>query len=543
METQEFKGNIVDLTNGKIFKGRLLVENGKIKSIAKDNSVTEDHFILPGLIDSHIHIESSMLIPSEFARLAVTHGTVATVSYPHEIANVLGIDGIKYMIVNGNSVPFKFFFGASSCVPATPFETAGNKIGIEELEELLSMDQIKYLSEKMNFTGVINRDEFEMQKLDVAKKHGKPADGHAPGVKGEAAKKYIEAGITTDHECFTIEEALEKIKYGMNIQIREGSAAKNFEALADLIGSHPDKVLFCSDDKHPDDLLEGHINDMYKRAISKGYDPLRVLQSIVLNPINHYKLDVGILRENDDADFIIVDNLDNFNIKKTYIKGEMVFDGKQCLINSVRGDTPNKFIAKKIEKSQIQVPYTSGKLKVIKAFDGELITSKLEVNPKINKGNVESDTENDILKLVVLNRYGISEPSMAFINGFGFKEGAIASSVAHDSHNVVAVGTNDDDLIEAINKVIENKGGVVAISNNETKVLPLPVAGLMSNIDAYQVAEQYQSIDKLAHKMGSKLRAPFMTLSFMALLVIPNLKLSDKGLFDGTTFSFTPMFN
>ncbi len=543
METQEFKGNIVDLTNGKIFKGRLLVENGRIKSIAKDNSVTEDHFILPGLIDSHIHIESSMLIPSEFARLAVTHGTVATVSDPHEIANVLGIDGIKYMIVNGNSVPFKFFFGASSCVPATPFETAGNKIGIEELEELLSMDQIKYLSEMMNFPGVINRDEFEMQKLDVAKKHGKPADGHAPGVKGEAAKKYIEAGITTDHECFTIEEALEKIKYGMNIQIREGSAAKNFEALADLIGSHPDKVLFCSDDKHPDDLLEGHINDMYKRAISKGYDPLRVLQSIVLNPINHYKLDVGILRENDDADFIIVDNLDNFNIKKTYIKGEMVFDGKQCLINSVRGDTPNKFIAKKIEKSQIQVPYTSGKLKVIKAFDGELITSKLEVNPKINKGNVESDTENDILKLVVLNRYGISEPSMAFINGFGFKEGAIASSVAHDSHNVVAVGTNDDDLIEAINKVIENKGGVVAISNNETKVLPLPVAGLMSNIDAYQVAEQYQSIDKLAHKMGSKLRAPFMTLSFMALLVIPNLKLSDKGLFDGTTFSFTPMFN
>jgi len=543
METQEFKGNIVDLTNGKIFKGRLLVENGKIKSITKDNSLTEDHYILPGLIDSHIHIESSMLIPSEFARLAVTHGTVATVSDPHEIANVLGIDGIKYMIENGNSVPFKFFFGASSCVPATPFETAGNKIGIEELEELLSMDQIKYLSEMMNFPGVINRDEFEMQKLDVAKKHGKPADGHAPGVKGEAAKKYIEAGITTDHECFTMEEALEKIKYGMNIQIREGSAAKNFEALADLIGSHPDKVLFCSDDKHPDDLLEGHINDMYKRAISKGYDPLRVLQSIVLNPVNHYKLDVGILRENDDADFIIVDNLDNFNIEKTYIKGQMVFDGKQCLIKSVKGETPNLFVANKIEKSQIQLPYKSGKLKVIKAFDGELITSKLEVNPKIIEGNVVSDTENDILKLVVLNRYGISEPAMAFINGFGFKEGAIASSVAHDSHNVVAVGTNDDDLIKAINKVIENKGGVVAISNDETKILPLPVAGLMSNIDAYQVARQYQSIDKLAHKMGSTLRAPFMTLSFMALLVIPDLKLSDKGLFDGTTFSFTPIYS
>lgn len=542
METQKFKGNIVDLTNGKIFKGRLLVENGKIKSIAKDNSVTEDHFILPGLIDSHIHIESSMLIPSEFARLAVTHGTVATVSDPHEIANVLGIDGIKYMIDNGNSVPFKFYFGASSCVPATPFETAGNKIGIEELEELLSMNQIKYLSEMMNFPGVINRDEFEMQKLDVAKKHGKPADGHAPGVKGEAAKKYIEAGITTDHECFTMEEALEKIKYGMNIQIREGSAAKNFEALAELIGSHPDKVLFCSDDKHPDDLLEGHINDMYKRAIVKGFEPLRILQSIVLNPINHYKLDVGILRENDDADFIIVDNLNDFNIKKTYIKGEMVFDGKQTLIESVNCETPNVFVANKIKKSQIQLPYSSGKLKAIKAFDGELITSKLEVTPKIIDGNVVSDIENDVLKLIVLNRYGISEPAVAFINGFGFKEGAIASSVAHDSHNIVAVGTNDDDLLEAINKVIENKGGVVAISNNETRVLPLPVAGLMSNIDAYQVAKKYHSIDNLAHKMGSTLRAPFMTLSFMALLVIPDLKLSDKGLFDGTTFSFTPMF-
>lgn len=543
MDTQEFKGNIIDLTNGKIFKGRLIVENGKVKTISEDNGVKEEQYILPGLIDSHIHIESSMLIPSEFARLAVTHGTVATVSDPHEIANVLGIDGIKYMIDNGKSVPFKFFFGASACVPATPFETAGNKIGLEELEELLSMDQIKYLSEMMNFPGVINRDDFEMQKLEIAKKHGKPADGHAPGVKGDDAKKYIEAGITTDHECFTMQEALEKIKYGMNIQIREGSAAKNFEALADLIGSHPDKVLFCSDDKHPDDLLEGHINEMYKRAVNKGFDPLRVLQSIVLNPINHYKLDVGILRKNDDADFIIVDNLNDFNIKKTFIKGKMVFDGEQSLIESVKGETPNVFVAKKIKKSQIKVPYTSGKLKAIKAFDGELITSKLEVNPKIIDGNVVSDIENDVLKLVVLNRYGISEPSMAFINGFGFKEGAIASSVAHDSHNVVAVGTNDDDLLKAINKVIENKGGVVAISNKETKVLPLPVAGLMSNIDAYQVAEKYHSIDKLAHKMGSILRAPFMTLSFMALLVIPNLKLSDKGLFDGTNFSFTPLFS
>ncbi|PLX06910.1 MAG: adenine deaminase [Marinilabiliales bacterium] len=543
MNTQKFEGNIVDLIHGKIFKGRLEVENGKIKSVEKDDNIKADTHILPGLIDSHIHIESSMLIPSEFARLAVTHGTVATVSDPHEIANVLGIDGIKYMIKNGKSVPFKFYFGASSCVPATPFETAGNKIGIEELEELLSMDEIKYLSEMMNFLGVINRDDFEMQKLAVANKYGKPADGHAPGVKGEAAKKYIEAGISTDHECFTMEEALEKIKYGMKIQIREGSAAKNFEALAGLIGSHPDKVLFCSDDKHPDDLMDGHINDMYKRAINKGYDPIKVLQSIVLNPIKHYKLDVGILREKDDADFIIVDNLKDFNIKSTFVKGNEVYDGQQTTFESVNANTPNLFVAEEINKSQLEVSYTTDKLKVIKAFDGELITDTMEVKPFVVDGKVVSDQKNDILKIVVLNRYGKSEPAIGFINGFNFKEGAIASSVAHDSHNIVAVGTNDDDITKAINKVIENKGGVVAISKKGSKVLALPVAGLMSNNDAKEVAVKYRSIDKMAHEMGSTLRAPFMTLSFMALLVIPNLKLSDKGLFDGNNFSFTPLFN
>jgi adenine deaminase len=543
MKTQKFYGNIVDLTNQKIFKGFIETENGTISKVVEDSTVKEENHILPGLIDSHIHIESSMLIPSEFARLAVKHGTVATVSDPHEIANVLGIDGIKYMITDGESVPFKFFFGASACVPATPFETAGNKIGLDELDELLSMDKIKYLSEMMNFPGVINHDDFEMKKLEIAKKYGKPADGHAPGVKGDAAKKYIEAGISTDHECFTMDEALEKIKYGMNIQIREGSAAKNFEALAGLIETHPDKVLFCSDDKHPDNLEEGHINEMYKRAVKKGYEPLKVLKSIVLNPINHYGLNVGILRENDAADFIIVDNLEDFNVKKTYVNGVLVYDGKNTLINSIGGETPNLFVAETINKSQIEVKAEAGKIKVIKAFDGELITSLIETKPKVVGGLVESDTENDILKLVVLNRYEKSNAAMGFINGFGFKEGAIASSVAHDSHNIVAVGTNDEDIVRAINLIIKEKGGVAAVSNTKEEVLGLPVAGLMSNNNAELVAEKYRNIDKLAHEMGSGLRAPFMTLSFMSLLVIPELKLSDKGLFDGRTFSFTPIFS
>lgn len=544
MISYKISGNIVDLLNDKIIKGSVHIENGHIKSIIPDDSITETQFILPGLIDSHIHIESSMLIPSEFARVAVTHGTVATVSDPHEIANVLGIDGIKYMIANGKSVDFKFYFGASACVPATPFETAGNKIGLDELEELLSMDEIKYLSEMMNFPGVINRDDFEMKKIEIAKKYGKPADGHAPGVKGEAAKKYIEAGISTDHECFTMEEALEKIKYGMKIQVREGSAAKNFEALIDLLKDHSDKVLFCSDDKHPDDLVEGHINQMYKRAIAKGYDPLKVLKSIIINPIEHYKLEIGFLQTGDAADFIVVDTLEDFNISGTYINGIQVFDGKKSLIESVEVECPNLFKAKKLNLQDINVEKQEGKLKVIKALDGELITLVEEAEPKTKGNNVVSDIENDVLKIVVLNRYEENaKPAIGFIKGFGFTGGAIASSVAHDSHNVVAVGTSDDDILKAINMVIDQKGGVAAVSENEEKALALPVAGLMSNKDAWKVAENYNEIDKMAHQMGSKLRAPFMTLSFMALLVIPNIKLSDKGLFDGTTFSFTQLFS
>ena len=542
MNSQKISGNILDLVNEKVFKGSIHIENNHIKSVVADDSITETQYILPGLIDSHIHIESSMLIPSEFARVAVTHGTVATVSDPHEIANVLGIDGIKYMIENGKSVPFKFYFGASACVPATPFETAGNKIGLEELEELLAMDEIKYLSEMMNFPGVINHDDFEMKKIAIAKKHGKPADGHAPGVKGESAKKYIEAGISTDHECFTMEEALEKIKYGMKIQIREGSAAKNFEALIDLLKDNADNVLFCSDDKHPDDLVAGHINEMYKRAVARGYDPIKVLKSIIINPIEHYKLDIGLLRQGDEADFIVVDDLETFTVLETYIKGVKVYNGENSLIESTRNSTPNLFLAKKLDDDAITVDYNGGDLKVIRALDGELITELEVFQPKVINEKVVCDVDNDVLKIVVLNRYEQAKPAVAFITGFNLKSGAIASSVAHDSHNIVAVGTSDKEIIKAINNVIEEQGGVVAVWGDKQKVLGLPVAGLMSKNDAWQVADQYHSIDKMAHDMGSSLRAPFMTLSFMPLLVIPNLKLSDKGLFDGTTFSFTNLF-
>jgi adenine deaminase len=543
MKALTISGNIVDIHHEEVFKGTVYVENGLIRDIVKDDSVQGERYILPGLIDSHIHVESSMLIPSEFARAAVIHGTVATVSDPHEIANVLGIEGVKYMIRNGRQVPFKFYFGASSCVPATPFETAGAELGVEELNELMAMDEIKYMAEMMNFPGVINGDPLVTAKLDIAKKYNKPVDGHAPGVKGENARKYAGAGITTDHECFTMEEALDKIKYGMKIQIREGSAAKNFEALADLLKDHADKVLFCSDDKHPDDLVEGHINQLVKRAVAKGYDPLKVLKSVILNPVEHYKLEMGTLRPGDPADMIVVDDLANFNVLETYIDGVKVAENGRTLIESVEAEEPNKFFASKVAVDDLKVTPESENLKVIKAFDGELITGVEVAKPLVENGNVVSNVKEDILKLVVLNRYEQNaRPAVAFIKGFGIKKGAIASSVAHDSHNVIAVGTGDEEIVKAMNLVIASKGGVAVVNGDEEKVLALPVAGLMSTKNAFKVAEEYHRIDQMAHDLGSDLRAPFMTLSFMALLVIPELKLSDKGLFDGIRFGFTDVF-
>jgi len=534
-------GNIVDVINEEIYEGRMEVKDGKITSIKREKSDNKQ-FIIPGLIDAHIHIESSMLIPSEFARLAVVHGTVATVSDPHEIANVLGIEGIKFMIQNGNKVPFKFYFGAPSCVPATAFETSGATLGVKEIEQLLEMDEIKYLSEMMNFPGVLYDDKEVLAKLNVAKKYQKPIDGHAPGLFGEQAKKYVSAGISTDHECFTIEEALDKISYGMTVQIREGSAAKNFETLIPLINEYPDKIMLCSDDRHPDDLVEGHINTIIKRAIKIGYDPVKVLRVCTHNPIQHYNLEVGLLQKGDPADFAIVDNLQDFNILSTYINGEKVAHLGKSLIQSQPEKFPNHFKLDPINETDLHVKATGEFIKVQKALEGQLITEKIIHKAKVENGLVVSDIENDVLKMVVLNRYQKEKASIGFISNFNLKEGAIASTVAHDSHNVIAVGTNDTDISNTINLLIKTKGGISISNGSNEMLLPLPVAGIMSDKDGHQVAKQYSELNQQVKLMGSKLNAPFMTLSFMALLVIPELKLSDKGLFDGSTFKFTSLF-
>ncbi|MBI9038237.1 MAG: adenine deaminase [Bacteroidales bacterium] len=534
-------GNIIDIVNREIFQGTLNIKNGKVIDIIREK-VEDDHYILPGLIDSHIHIESSMLIPSEFARLAVRHGTIASVSDPHEIANVLGMEGIRFMIKNGKKVPFKFYFGASSCVPATKFETSGANLGVKEIDELLQMDDIHYLSEMMNFPGVLFGDKEVMGKIATAKKYNKPIDGHAPGLKGEDAKKYIAAGISTDHECFTMEEALDKVKNGMKILIREGSAAKNFEALIDLIKDYPDKVMFCSDDRHPNDLVKGHINEFVKRAFKKGYDKFDVLRAASLNPVKHYNMDIGLLQKGDNADFIIVDDLENFNIKATYIDGVKVADKKTSFIESQTEKEINNFSATKIQTKDIKISPQKGKIKVIQALDGQLITKMITGEAKIEKDNVISDIENDFLKIVVYNRYKPAKPSIAFINNFGFKSGAIASSVAHDSHNIIAVGVDDSDIVEAINLLVEKKGGISLAKKNIKKVLPLPIAGLMSAEDGYLVAKKYEELDMLTKTLGTQLNASYMTLAFMALLVIPEIKLSDLGLFDGNKFEFTSLF-
>ncbi len=531
-------GNIIDVLNQEIYPGTLEMADGQITKITRE-AVTETHYILPGFVDAHVHVESSMLVPSEFARLAVPHGTVATVSDPHEIGNVLGLKGVEYMLDNAKNVPFKFFFGAPSCVPATPFETAGATISPEDIEELFLRPEVKYLAEVMNWPGVLNGDAELMQKITLAHKFDKQVDGHAPGLRGEQAIAYAAAGITTDHECFTAEEARDKLAAGMKILIREGSAAKNFEALIELLAEFPDKIMFCSDDKHPDNLVESHINELVKRALAKGHDLFHVLRAACVNPVLHYKLEVGLLQEKDPADFILIDNLEDFNILRTYINGKLVAQNGKTLIAFSPSQIINNFNTELKTVEQFFLPATSAtKVKVIEPYDGQLITGVLHLPALIKDGNVVSDLAQDVLKMTVVNRYQNAEPALAFIKNFGLQNGAIASSVGHDSHNIIAVGVDDESICRAVNLLIKAKGGISAVYGEVEEMLPLPVAGIMSAEDGYWVAEQYAKLDRTAKEMGSQLNSPFMTLSFMALLVIPTLKLSDKGLFDGQRFQF-----
>lgn len=525
------RANFVDVFHRKIFPAEVHVANGVIVQI-NPIEVPAEHYILPGFVDAHVHIESSLMVPSQFATMAVQHGTVATVSDPHEIANVLGVDGVKYMIEEGKTVPFKFFFGAPSCVPATNFETAGAVIGVDEVKELLSMPEVKYLTEMMNYPGVLFDDADVWAKINAAHQVNKVVDGHAPGLRGDELKKYLSAGITTDHECFTLDEALEKLDLGMKVLIREGSAARNFNDLIPALHQYPQHIMFCSDDKHPDSLLEGHINLLCKRAIELGYSLFDVLRAACVHPVLHYQLPVGLLRIGEPADFILVNNLTDFKVIKTVVNGIAVFENGEVLFDPQPAQAPNQFNIQPIISNDLSYE-PEHEEQVIVCYDGQLITGKETVAAHA------LTSQNHIHKIVVVNRYAPAKVAVAYVKNFGLTKGAIASSVAHDSHNIVAVGCDDESLCLAINEVIKHKGGLSATDGKNVWCLPLPVAGLMSNEPAPVVTEKYIAIDKVVkEKLGSGLRAPFMSLSFMALLVIPHLKLSDLGLFDGDGFTF-----
>ena len=585
-------GQLVDILARNIYPAVVTIESGRIQSITPLTTATTADaaepapillpdnapYILPGFIDAHVHIESSLLIPAEFARLAVTHGTVATVSDPHEIANVCGLQGIEFMIRNGNSVPFYFNFGAPSCVPATRFETAGATLEAAKVAQLLARDDIKYLSEMMNYPGVLHKDPEVMTKIHAAQRVGKPIDGHAPGLRGEEARQYINAGISTDHECTTAEEALDKLRAGMQILIREGSAARNFDALIDLLNDYPAQMMFCTDDCHPDYLIAGHIDRLCARAVAREIDVFKVLRAACVNPVVHYRLDSGLLRPGHNADLILVEDLVNFKVLQTIIRGHVVADNGVTNIppaaavhdpiNNFHSNphTPEDFayfLNKWGEEENVEQVY------VIEALDGQLITNRLIVpvadcmpatetlpadslpsNPLPADGRLHANPDKDLLKIVVVNRYQPNRPvAKSFVRGFGLKRGALASSVAHDSHNIVAVGVDDTSICRAVNLVIAHHGGLSCVdpgpgpnptsdpSTPTEMILPLRVAGLMSTDHGHAVAEKYTSIDRLAGNLGSPLATPFMTLSFMALLVIPHLKLSDLGLFDGDRFA------
>ena len=539
-----FSGNIVDVVNGEIFPGTIGVMNGKINDIRRDNQ-TYERFITPGFIDSHVHIESSMMPPSEFARIALAHGTVAAVCDPHEIANVLGVRGVQYMMENASGVPMKFYFSAPSCVPATIFETSGAQLTLEDTEALLEMPQIKFLGEMMNFPGVIYDDPDVLKKLEMAKSRHKAIDGHSPGLSGDDLKKYISAGITTDHECFRKDEALEKLSLGMKILIREGSAVKNFDDLIPIADEHYRNCMFCSDDKHPDELLNGHINDLVRRAIHMGLDKMKVLRMACINPVTHYGLDVGCLQKGDSADFLIIDNFDRLHIHQTVINGEIVAENGVSRLPRKPPAIVNRFAAIPQKPSAFSVPDKKKAVNIIDVIDGQLITKRSQETLEAANDQLTSNVLKDILKIAVINRYEDRKPAVGFVRNFGLKRGAIAGSIAHDSHNIIAVGATDEEICSAVNLIIINKGGICAVCETENikEILPLPIAGLMSDEDFEAIALKYTQLDALAKKMGSTLHAPFMTLSFMALLVIPEIKLSDKGLFDGTRFEFMDLYS
>ncbi|NPV64923.1 MAG: adenine deaminase [Methanobacteriaceae archaeon] len=525
------KGNILNVFTGDIYPAEIIIEDGMIKIVRKIEG-DFDGILLPGFIDSHTHIESSLMTPSSFAEATIPHGTTAVISDPHEIANVMGLEGIDFMIEDSKRVPLKFFFTAPSCVPPTEFETAGANIGVNEIRALLERDEIVALGEMMDFPGVISEDPQVIDKIKAAKKARKPIDGHAPLLSGDDLCKYVEKGISTDHESVYAEEAQEKIELGMKIMIREGSSAKNLQELAKVGGD-----FLVSDDVEPGDLIEGHMDMILRKAVEYGIDEVEAVRMVTINPADHYSLDSGAIAPGRPADIVLVDNLKNFTVKKVFINGELVAkDGEKLFKVKGNGKTPpqGKIRIKDLKSSRLEIRASGSKarVRVIKVFEEQIITSESTHELPIKDGIVQPLPEDDILKVSVIDRYGHGNIGNGFVEGFGIREGALASTVAHDSHNLIVVGTSTDYMMRAVEILRRSGGGLVAVAPNESVHLRLPVAGLMSHESVNILACKARQLNDFVADMGSSLSNPFMTMSFLSLLVIPQLRLSDRGLFN-----------
>ncbi len=536
----KIKGNFVDVINRSVFPAEVVIENGIVVEITRIEEVLSN-YILPGFVDSHIHIESSMCIPSVLAPVLLKHGTIAAVCDPHEIANVCGVEGINFMINDANRSGYKYFFGVPSCVPTSSVESSGAIIDSTLVLELLQRDDLYFLAEMMNYPGVINNDDEVLSKLTSAKLFNKPIDGHAPGLSGDNLTKYISNGVSTDHECSTIEEAVEKINHGMKILIREGSAARNFDTLIPLIDEYYNSIMFCTDDAHPDFIVDRHINYLVKEAVRRGYDLFNVLYAACIHPILHYSLPVGYLRVGDNADFIVVDSLSCFNVNEVYSNGRKVFplepEKVDCSLK-----LPNVFHAENVCLKDLQITNSKAKVKLIEIIDGDLYTKSPIVDNWCDTEFITQSISNDYLKLTVVDRYKKKCISSAFVKGFGFKKLAIATSIAHDSHNVIAVGSHDELLVEVLNLVVDNKGGIAVSDGENILSLKLDVAGLMYSGSFEELLAKYKEIQLFIDEKQSLVKAPLMTLSFLSLLVIPELKLGSNGLFDVNSFSYTSLF-
>ena len=528
--SEKYIGHVVNILDGTMTDAEIVVKEGVITAITPCDVPDDAPYYLPGFVDSHVHIESSMMLPTEFARIAKRHGTVGAICDPHEIANVLGIAGVELMLDNARQTDFYFGFGAPSCVPScgTDIETSGEILDSKAVASLLKREDITMLSEMMNYPGVLNADAEVMAKIDAAKLVGKPVDGHAPGLVGEGRKQYAAAGISTDHECTQYEEARDAVNAGMFVLIREGSAAKNYEALSPLIAECPDMLMFCTDDSHPTDLLKGHIDQIVKRAIKDGYPVMDVLRMACLNPVRHYGLKAGLLQVGDSADFIAISDLSaDFKVIATYIHGvcqndeeSETFELQDCYSRCAATPITTGDIAYMNEEESV-VPQ-------IVATDGSLLTAWYS-------GPKDSHSQ----KLVTYNRYVPgARPQVAYIRGFEITNGAIAQTIAHDCHNIIAIGSDDGMIVDMINRVISMRGGIAATDGNETVELPLPIGGIMSNLPGEDLSEINLKLEQTVRQSGCIFNAPFITLGFMALPVIPELKLTDKGLFDGNTFQF-----